>query len=491
MQNLVQNRAGETIIYAPSDEYAFTYVNKWHVKNGAVTGIESEDLINPNMPMEDQYVSESAITNGLIEYRGISRDYGIQGFLTHPDRAMYPMKRVSADRGTLTGQFVRITWDEALNTVAQNMQAVQTRYGNYSIWNNPLGAWQGCNVTGWGDDSTEGGDFALRFTFNSMWAYNYPPGVYFAGMDGPTITTMFKSNLIVLLGHNAVLSLAGGTGGQTGFYYRLAHEKGIPIICIDPVYTMAAQVCADQWIPIRQGTDAAFLLAVANVLFKEDLYDTDFVSKYVEPTGFAKWEAYVLGQTAGPDGAIDRTPQWAAPICGIPADTITAFAELYAKSTPCFFTLGAHVNNKQPSAQHNVRISAYLQAMTGNTGVEGGTDGIGGSPAAPGSPMYGQPYWPTVGPSVDVGKTPGTFTLPISPMGSPALFIHYRLPDAILLRQQYDQGTITEAQYVNSIGPIPTILSRTSTWHLQWKPSLTKLLTQTANWRPCRHWISS
>ena len=69
------------------------------------------------------------------------------------------------------------------------------------------------------------------------------------------------------------------------------------------------------------------MLAVANVLFKENLYNANFVSKYVEPTGFAKWKAYVLGQTAGPDGAIDRTPEWAAPICGVPAATIRAFAE--------------------------------------------------------------------------------------------------------------------------------------------------------------------
>ena len=55
-------------------------------------------------------------------------------------------------------------------------------------------------------------------------------------------------------------------------------------------------------------------LAMANVLFKENLYDQAFVSKYVEPTGFAKWKDYVLGNTAGPDGKIDRTPEWAEKI---------------------------------------------------------------------------------------------------------------------------------------------------------------------------------
>ena len=134
---------------------------------------------------------------------------------------------------------------------------------------------------------------------------------------------------------------------------------------------MTAETLADQWIPIRQGTDSAFLLAVANVLFKENLYNTTFVAKFVEPTGFQNFQNYVLGQSPGPDGAIDRTPQWAEPICGIPAATIQSFAELYAKSQPCFWSTGTHVINKQPGAFNTARILMTLAAMTGNIGVLG------------------------------------------------------------------------------------------------------------------------
>ena len=65
----------------------------------------------------------------------------------------------------------------------------------------------------------------------------------------------------------------------------------------------------------------AMILAIANVWFKENLYNAAYVAKYVEPTGFQKWKDYVLGNTPGydgsdgqtsPDGAIDRTPEWAS-----------------------------------------------------------------------------------------------------------------------------------------------------------------------------------
>ena len=180
---------------------------KVHVNNGVVTAVEPEDLINPNMPMEDKYISNQAIMNGLIQYRPFARDLGLTGLLYNPNRGPYPMQRVSQDRGTLTGTFVPITWQEALDTVAQAMQSVQQKYGSYSILNNPLGTWQGCNVSTWGDPSTEGADNTTRFMTSSLGS-----GVG-AGWTGTgnsvSLSTAFDSQLIVLYGHDAVTSQVG------------------------------------------------------------------------------------------------------------------------------------------------------------------------------------------------------------------------------------------------------------------------------------------
>jgi anaerobic dimethyl sulfoxide reductase subunit A len=119
---------------------------------------------------------------------------------------------------------------------------------------------------------------------------------------------------------------------------------------------------ADQWIPVRPNTDAAMLLAMANVMFKEDSYDKNFVSKFVEPTGFAKWKDYVLGVTEGPDGKIDRTPEWAESICGVPAETIRALTRLYTSSKPCYFKLHWSASS-QVYGDNRCRAADYVATM--------------------------------------------------------------------------------------------------------------------------------
>jgi len=77
--------------------------------------------------------------------------------------------------------------------------------------------------------------------------------------------------------------------------YLRARERGIPIISIDPRYTPTAEVVASQWIPIRPTTDVAMMIAMANVWFKEDLCDKEFIKKWVEPDGLQCWKDYVAG----------------------------------------------------------------------------------------------------------------------------------------------------------------------------------------------------
>ena len=118
--------------------------------------------------------------------------------------------------------------------------------------------------------------------------------------------------------------------------------------------------------PHQAGTDIAMMLAVAYVLFNENLYDTNFVSTFVEPTGFQKWKDYVMGNSDG----TPKTPQWAEVICGVPAATIQAFAELYAKSSPVFMRYHWSAARAH-GGENNARVPIYLQAMTGNVGIPG------------------------------------------------------------------------------------------------------------------------
>ena len=160
-------------------------------------------------------------------------------------------------------------------------------------------------VTGWDSPSGPAERGASRFNFGS-------DSPSYSGGDSSQ-PAAFSAKLIIIWSENPVQGSGSGNGAESMYMYRLAKEQGIPIIVIDPRYSMSAQVLADQWIPIKPGTDCAFALAVANVLFKENLTNTAYIAKFVDQVGLAKWQAYVLGQTAGPDGAIDRTPALGCP----------------------------------------------------------------------------------------------------------------------------------------------------------------------------------
>ena len=260
---------------------------------------------------------------------------------------------------------------------------------------------------------------------------------FFAGLEvlggapglGEPPNRIANTKLLVLWGWDPT---QGSFAGYSTWYMCLAREKGMKVVSIEVKYTMAVEALADQWIPIRPQTDMAMMLAVANVLFKENLYDQDYVSKFVEPTGFQKWKDYVLGVTAGPDGIIDRTPEWAAPICGVPAATIRAFAELYGTTKPTYlmFGLGA---GRQSRAMNAARAAVYLQAMTGNIGVDGGSSGCIGLQF---NDVDWTNFWPTV---------PGLFPLP-GPPSTPDLFVEFKIADAILMRSDFDSGKITKDQ---------------------------------------------
>ena len=92
---------------------------------------------------------------------------------------MFSDEKGQSRQRDLTGQFVRIAWSEALDTVAQKIQEVKAKYGQYSIYFRmidsypltALGEWVGSDATAWGDDSVEGADFADRFMTNMSWGY--------------------------------------------------------------------------------------------------------------------------------------------------------------------------------------------------------------------------------------------------------------------------------------------------------------------------------
>ncbi|MBI4288500.1 MAG: molybdopterin-dependent oxidoreductase [Chloroflexi bacterium] len=320
-----------------------TCVLQVHVKDGVITRIESDSGAEP-------------------QFRACLKGRAYRQRVYAPDRLKYPMKRVGK-RGE--GEFERISWDEALDTVAGELKRVKEKYGCGAIFFKGSGGDMGTihgqigidrllsmfggYSTNWGYYSHEGGVFAELATYGTLFTRN-------------TRDNLLHSKLIIMWGWNPVHSISDT---NATWYLAQAREKGIKIVSVDPRFSDSTAAFAHQWIPIRPGTDAAMLIAMAHVMISEGLHDQAFLEKYT--VGFDKFEAYVLGC----EDDVPKTPEWAEAICGVPAQTIVQLAREYAATRPAALICGISPGRSAFGEQYH-RAAITLTAMTGNTGRKGG-----------------------------------------------------------------------------------------------------------------------
>ena len=231
-----------------------------HLKNGLITRIEGD----PDFPTN----------RGAMCSKGLA----FQQLVYHPDRIKYPLKR-AGKKGE--GKWYRIDWDEALDAVAKELKRVKESYGlSYILHIGGTGSvgqfhtrravsrllnlFGGCTTT-WGSLSREGGRFASQSTYNNQ-------------RTGNTQDDLLNSRLIIMWGFNPTCTV---WGTNTPWYLAQAKERGARIIGIDPRFTDSAAILARQWIPIRPGTDAAMMIAMAYVMIEEKLHDRQFLNSYI------------------------------------------------------------------------------------------------------------------------------------------------------------------------------------------------------------------
>jgi len=323
---------------------------KLYVKDNRIIRIEGDDAPEPE------------------QLRTCLRCRAYRQYVHHPERLMYPQKRIGA-RGE--GKFKRISWDEALDTLAGELIRVKETYGNQGIFLATGGAYLaslhnggfaaarllsqfGGFVTHYGNISSEGAVWASLTQYGSV-------------MVGHSREDMLNSRLIILWGWDPARMISGT---NTMYHLIKARENGAKVIAIDPRYHDTAATVADEWIPILPGTDTAVMVAVANVMIKENLYDQIFMDKYT--VGFERFKEYVLGQEDG----VDKTPSWAAEISGVDAATIERLAREYAITKPAALMDCQGPARSAMGEQYN-RCAATLCAMTGNVGRPGGSAGGG------------------------------------------------------------------------------------------------------------------
>ncbi|HOE14546.1 MAG TPA: molybdopterin-dependent oxidoreductase [Candidatus Saccharicenans sp.] len=292
----------------------------------------------------------------------------------HPDRLRYPLKRTGR-RGE--GKFERISWDEALDLVASELSRVKEKYGNSALFV-PYGTGSYNQING-RQTATRllhlfGG--CLGFYNSYSWACITPATltVYGTTTTGNQRQDWLNSRYILMWSWNPA-EMRDGTNSD--YFVKLARERGAKVVCLDPRLTPSAIALADEWIPIRPGTDAAMMSAMAYVMITENLYDADFIRTHSVgfdetqmPPGFEAEETYkdyILGRRDG----VPKTPGWAESICGVPAETIARIAREYATIKPAMLYLGYGLQRRAYGEQA-VRAACVLAALTGNIGIHGG-----------------------------------------------------------------------------------------------------------------------
>ncbi len=329
-------------------------VLKVHVKDGRITRIGTDERPMPSL---------KACVRGLAQ----------KDVVYAPDRLTTPLKRAGR-RGA--GDFVAISWDEALEIVSKELQRVKAQWGNSAIflmdYSGSLSPLQGfgrasrrffslfggCTTT-WGTTSYEAALFSANATFGTLYT-------------GATKDNFLHSKLIVLWGFDPVVTRFGP---DTIYYLNRAKRAGAKIISVDPRLNRTAKALAEQWIPVKPGTDTAMMIAMAFVMIRDNLHDQAFINTYTH--GFNKFKDYVLGKEDG----IPKTPEWAEQITGTKADVIERLARDYATIKPGALVAGWAAGRTAYGEQYH-RAASTLAAMTGNIGIRGGfaSGGIGRIP---------------------------------------------------------------------------------------------------------------
>ncbi len=325
-------------------------------------------------------------TLGSQQIRACVRGRSIRQRIYNPDRLKYPMKRVGK-RGE--GNFEQVTWEEAFDTIAASLKKTIANYGNEAVYiNYGTGTLGGTVAKSWPPASSPiarlmncmGGYLNHYGTYSTAQIAAATPYTYGAGAGNNSFDDVVNSKLLVLWGNNPHETRMSG-GGETFVTQQVKKLSDVKVIVVDPRYSDTAVTIADEWVPLRPGTDAALIAGLAHVMITENLHDQAFLDTYC--VGFdeahlpasakpgSSYSAYVMG--AGPDG-VEKSPEWASKISGVPAAAITRLAREIAQAKPCAIVQGWGPQ-RQANGETTARAIFVLAALTGNVGISGGGTG--------------------------------------------------------------------------------------------------------------------
>ena len=363
--------------------------------------------------------------------RGYSQQYQARGL----DRLKYPMKRKnwSPDNPNpdLRGkdEWERITWDEAAQYIHDEVERINSTYGDNAI------------LTLGGEANSLLNKLNINYLNSwttSSWGSWYAPGVLGWG-DGCNYYDCNNDRLdfmncdyVVAFGYNPAWAALGNATN----YAVEWKNAGVKFIIFDPIYTDSASILDAKWIPIRPGTDMAAMMAMAYVMLEEDkdgsLIDWDFLDRCClgqdkdHMPEDVKEDENFFDYLRGEYDGVPKTPEWAEEITGVPADTLREVARILGKDNNvailsswasartydtdqlpqtaiCLGAMGGHIgksgNCVGPTAWNHTNNFGPRLVKVGSSGPNGATGGTGTATMVCDTQVwnavFGEPFNPT------------------------------------------------------------------------------------------------
>lgn len=340
---------------------------------------------------------------------------GVIDSIHSPSRILHPMVRrawlekgpgaAPEERGN--GDFVRVSWDKALDLVHQELDRVSKKYGSGGVFAGSYG-WKSTGklhncrtllyrmmkargqnfVNGIGDYSTGASQVIMPHVVGTIEVYDQQT-VWPVVIDNTKLMVFWGADPL----KNSDISWTIADHGAYPWIAKLK-EKGVKTISIDPYHTRTCKYLGSEWIKVRPQTDVPLMLGIAHTLVTEKLHDEKFLQTYT--VGFDKFLPYLMGET-------DKTPksaEWAASLCGIAPDVIRGLARSFAANRTMLASGWAIQRMHHGEQAHWMLVT--LAAMLGQIGLPGGGFGL--------SYHYSSGGTPTADAAVLPGMSDGTVT---------------------------------------------------------------------------------
>jgi trimethylamine-N-oxide reductase (cytochrome c) len=433
-----------------------------YVKSGKIiriTPMEFDDRDPKSWTIEARGRSFSPPRKTTISPFGLAS----KSMVYSPDRLLFPMKRVDFDPGGERNcenrgksGYERISWDDALNIVAEEIKRVKTDYGpgailtapgSHHMWGNIgyyLSAHRRFMQSIGGTPVVQNPDSWEGWYWGAMHHWGHSMRL---GCSEPygTVEDALKHCEMIVFWSSDPESAPGAYGAFEGTIRRQwMEELGVKMVHIDPYFNHTAALYGGKWIAPRPDTGNALALAIAYMWITEGLYDKEYVA--ARTMGFEKWKSYILGAEDG----VPKTPEWQEGETGVPARDVKALAREWGNKKTYLAAGGA--GHAQGGACRCATGTEWARSMVCLMAMQGiGKAGINMGNLTMGTPLDVHFYFP--------GYAEGGISGDLATTGS-AVNLYQRMPHLLTMNtvmQRVPRLRIPEAILEGRCEGFPTI----------------------------------